>query len=121
MAYQCANVVILYSHLIVTVVRLARPGSLRSIVAESLLVKHQPRIVNRGRKRAPIPRAGDGGTEGVRRSKKGSWPAQKPLSPHFFTRFESSSGAPANSRVLPSSLAGGLSQTSDMGSIPIAR
>jgi hypothetical protein len=39
--------------LIVTVVRLARPGGLRSVVAESLLVKHQLCILNRGRKRAP--------------------------------------------------------------------
>src|SRR5215472_12673585 len=47
------DVVILFLHLIVTVVRLARPGGLRSVVAESLLVKHQQRILNRGRKRAP--------------------------------------------------------------------
>ena len=47
------DVVILFFHLIVTVVRLARPGGLRSVVAESLLVKHQLRILNRGRKRAP--------------------------------------------------------------------
>src|SRR5215469_8586056 len=33
--------------------RLARPGGLRSVVAESLLVKHQLRIPNRGSKRAP--------------------------------------------------------------------
>ena len=47
------NVVILFPHLIVTVIRLAGPGGLRSVVAESLLVKHQLRILNRGRKRAP--------------------------------------------------------------------
>jgi len=47
------DVVILFLHLIVTVVRLARPGGLRSVVAESVLVKHQLRILNRGRKRAP--------------------------------------------------------------------
>ena len=45
------DVLILFLHLIVTVVRLARPGGLRSVVAESLLVKHQLRILNRGRKR----------------------------------------------------------------------
>src|SRR5215469_4372644 len=48
------DVVILFVHLIVTVVRLARPGGLRSVVAESVLVKHQLRILNRGRKRAGI-------------------------------------------------------------------
>src|SRR5215469_15400752 len=47
------DVLILFLHLIVTVVRLARPGGLRYVVAESLLVKHQLRILNRGRKRAP--------------------------------------------------------------------
>src|SRR2546421_2842367 len=52
-------VVILFVHLIVTIVRLAGPGGLRSIVAESVLVKHQLRILNRGRKRAPNLRAVD--------------------------------------------------------------
>src|SRR6266853_6851655 len=53
------DVVILFFHLIVTVVRLAGPGGLRSVVAESVLVKHQLRILNRGRKRAPNLRAAD--------------------------------------------------------------
>src|SRR3981081_4434241 len=51
--------VVLFVHLIVTVVRLAGPGRLRSVVAESVLVKHQLRILNRGRKRAPNLRAAD--------------------------------------------------------------
>ena len=46
-----------FLHLIVTVVRLPRPGGLRSVVAESLLVKHQLHILNRGRKRARNLRA----------------------------------------------------------------
>ena len=41
------DVVILLLHLIVTVVRLARPGGFRSVVAESVLVKHQLLILNR--------------------------------------------------------------------------
>src|ERR1700682_1241177 len=53
------DVVILFVNLIVTVVRLAGPGGLRSVVAESVLVKHQLRILNRGRKRAPNLRAAD--------------------------------------------------------------
>ena len=53
------DVVILFVHLIVTVVRLAGPRGLRSVVAESVLVKHQLRILNRGRKRAPNLRAAD--------------------------------------------------------------
>jgi hypothetical protein len=47
------DVVILFVHFIVTIVRLALPGGLRSVVAESVLVKHQLLILNRGRKRAP--------------------------------------------------------------------
>jgi hypothetical protein len=46
-------------HLIVTLARLARPGGLRSVVAESVLVRHQLLILNRGRKRAPNLRATD--------------------------------------------------------------
>ena len=53
------DVVILFVHLIVTVARLAGPGGLRSVVAESVLVKHQLRILNRGRKRAPHLRSAD--------------------------------------------------------------
>src|SRR5712691_5438923 len=53
------DVVIPFVHLIVTVVRLAGPGGLRSVVAESVLVNHQLRILNRGRKRAPNLRAAD--------------------------------------------------------------
>ena len=35
------------------------PGGLRSVIAELLLVKHQLRILNRGRKRAPNLRAAE--------------------------------------------------------------
>jgi hypothetical protein len=40
---------ILFVHLIVTVARLARPGGLRSAVAESVLVRHQLLVLNCGR------------------------------------------------------------------------
>ena len=50
---------ILFVHLIVTLARLARPGGLRSVVAESVLVRHQLLVLNRGRKRAPNLRAAD--------------------------------------------------------------
>jgi putative transposase len=53
------DVVILVLHLIVTIARLARQGGLRSVVAESILVKHQLLILNRGRKRAPNLRTAD--------------------------------------------------------------
>jgi hypothetical protein len=50
---------ILFVHLVVTVARLARPGGLRSVVAESVLVRHQLLVLNRGRKRAPNLRTAD--------------------------------------------------------------
>ena len=43
----------LFIHLLVTVARLLGPGGARSVVAESLLVKHQLLILNRSRGRAP--------------------------------------------------------------------
>jgi len=45
--------VVLLLHLVVTMVRLAKPGGFRSVVAESVLIRHQLLILNRGRKRAP--------------------------------------------------------------------
>ncbi len=40
-------------HLLATVARLLGPGGARSVIAESLLVKHQLLILNRSRERAP--------------------------------------------------------------------
>src|SRR6266850_3159927 len=53
------DLVILFVHLIVTLARLAGPGGVRSVVAESMLVKHQLVILNRCRKRAPNLRVSD--------------------------------------------------------------
>ena len=50
---------ILFAHLLGIVVRLARPADSSSVVAKSVLVRHQLLIWNRGRKRAPNLRAGD--------------------------------------------------------------
>ena len=47
------DLAILLFHLIVTLVRLFGPGGLRSVVAETLLVKHQLLILSRSRERAP--------------------------------------------------------------------
>src|SRR6202171_1066536 len=44
---------ILIVHLVITLARLTRPAGLRMVVAESVLVRHQLLILNRGRKRAP--------------------------------------------------------------------
>ncbi len=56
---------VLLVHLVVVVVRLARPGGLRGVVAESVLVRHQLLILNRGRKRAPNLRVADRFIAGV--------------------------------------------------------
>ena len=50
---------ILLVHVIVTLARLARPGGLRAVVAESVLIRHQLLVLNRGRKRAPNLCTGD--------------------------------------------------------------
>jgi hypothetical protein len=53
------HVLILFVHLLVTVARLAGPGGLCSVVAGSVLVRHQLLILNRGRKRTPNLRTTD--------------------------------------------------------------
>jgi putative transposase len=53
------DLLFLFIHLVVTILRLSRPGGARSIVAESVLLKHQLLILNRGRKRAPNLRIWD--------------------------------------------------------------
>src|SRR5438477_4989099 len=53
------EIVVLLVHLVATIMRLARPGGVRSVVAESVLVRHQLLILNRGRKRAPNLRPAD--------------------------------------------------------------
>ena len=53
------DIIVVLVHLIVTLIRLVRPGGLRSVVAQSVLVKHQLCILNRGRKRAPNLRTAD--------------------------------------------------------------
>ena len=47
------DLVVLFIHLIATLARLLGPGGVRSLVAESLLLKHQLLIVNRSRQRSP--------------------------------------------------------------------
>ena len=53
------DLAMLFIHLVVTVARLPGPGGTRSVVAESLLVKHQLLILNRSRTRAPDLRPSD--------------------------------------------------------------
>jgi putative transposase len=53
------DLAVLFLHLLATVARLAGPGGTRSVVAESVLVKHQLLILNRSRKRSPNLRPPD--------------------------------------------------------------
>ncbi len=53
------NLVVLFIHFIATLARLLGPGDVRSLVAESLLLKHQLVIVNRSRHRSPNLSASD--------------------------------------------------------------
>jgi len=47
------DILILAIHLLVTLAKLLRPGGVRAVAAESLLLKHQLLISNRSRQRAP--------------------------------------------------------------------
>src|ERR1700674_5304289 len=52
--YRCMReLFILVAHLLATLAKLLRPGGVRSVVAESLLLKHQLLTLKRSRKRAP--------------------------------------------------------------------
>jgi putative transposase len=53
------DLVILFVHVIVTLARLLGPGGIRSVVAESILVKHQLLILNRSRQWSPNLRNSD--------------------------------------------------------------
>jgi hypothetical protein len=53
------DLLILILHLVTTVFRLARPGGLRAVVAESVLTKRQLLILNRPRRRSPNLRIRD--------------------------------------------------------------
>lgn len=47
------DILILFVHLIVTAIRVMQPGGVRSIVAESVLLRHQLLVLKRPRQRAP--------------------------------------------------------------------
>ena len=59
------NLVILFVHVIATLARLWGPGGIRSVVAESVLVKQQLLILNRSRQRSPHLRTSDRLVAGV--------------------------------------------------------
>jgi hypothetical protein len=47
------DLVLLAIHLLVSLAKLARPGGVRAVIAESLLLKHQLLIAARSRRRGP--------------------------------------------------------------------
>src|SRR5438094_8340748 len=47
------HLLILVVHLLATIAKLVRPGGVRAVAAESLLLKHQLLISSRARRRAP--------------------------------------------------------------------
>ena len=47
------HLLILAVHLLATIAKLMRPGGVRAVVAESVLIKHQLLISSRARRRAP--------------------------------------------------------------------
>ena len=53
------HLVVLFVHFIATLARLLGPGGVRSLVAESLLLKHQLLIANRSRQGTPNLRSSD--------------------------------------------------------------
>jgi putative transposase len=53
------DLAILFVHVIATLARLLGPGGIRSVVAESLLIKQQLLILNRPRYRSPNLRSSD--------------------------------------------------------------
>jgi len=59
------DLAVLFLHVLATVARLAGPGGARSVIAESVLVKHQLLILNRSRKRSPNLRLSDRVVAGV--------------------------------------------------------
>jgi putative transposase len=48
------HLLILAAHLLASIAKLLRPGGVRAVVAESLLLKHQLVISSRVRRRAPL-------------------------------------------------------------------
>ena len=53
------NLAVLFIHFIAVLTRMLGPGGVRSLVAESLLLKHQILILNRSRKPSPHLHASD--------------------------------------------------------------
>ena len=53
-SFGMRDLILLFVHVLATSSRLVRPGGVRSVLAESVLLKHQLLILNRSHRRAPI-------------------------------------------------------------------
>src|ERR1700704_1707269 len=60
-----SDLVVLFLHLVATLIRLVGPGGARAVVAESVLIKQQLLILNRSRRRSPNLRLADRVVAGV--------------------------------------------------------
>ena len=59
LTFRMRDFIVLIVHLASTIFRIGRPGGVRSVIAESVLMKHQLPILNRCRRRAPNLRVWD--------------------------------------------------------------
>src|SRR5271165_3707629 len=53
------DLVLLFVHVVTVLIRLVRPGGMRAVLAESVLLRHQLLILNRSRHRGPNLRTSD--------------------------------------------------------------
>ena len=58
LTFRMRDLIVLFVHLIAVVFRIARPSGVRSVIAESVQIKHQLLILSRSR-RAPNLQVGD--------------------------------------------------------------
>lgn|SRR5215469_1347022 len=53
------DLILLFVHVVTVLIRLVRPGGMRAVLAESVLLRHQLLILNRSRCRGPNLRTSD--------------------------------------------------------------
>ena len=53
------DLIFLFVHVVTVLIRLVRPGGMRAILAESVLLRHQLLVLNRSRHRGPNLRTSD--------------------------------------------------------------
>src|SRR5262249_51852657 len=84
------NLLFTLLHLAVVAARLCRPGGIRAVIAENLLLKHQLIVVRRARRRAPNLTPSDRllcGFESLSSIQAGFESSPSPSAPRRFWRF----------------------------------